>query len=268
MNNQIWKPGRDVAVDESICRFTGRAYEVTTVSNRPTPTGIKIWNIGQRGFLSSWVWHQPGKKGGPVGVKVPLELGGSKSGKGGNKTQAVVLHLLNQLLYARYHVYLDNLSTSHRLLEVIREHGYGATGTCRLNAGVISELVEIKKKDQKKDELPWGTLYSMPAPSGLVNQFGWKDMAFALIMTTIFEEDHKILTLRRRPKETSSSAKTARQSFNDTTKELEIPEVYHQYNYNMLGIDVADQLAGSNNGNRRIRRGPGKCLTNGFYLWY
>jgi hypothetical protein len=27
----------------------GEHFEVTTVPNKPTPTGIKIWNIGQRG---------------------------------------------------------------------------------------------------------------------------------------------------------------------------------------------------------------------------
>jgi hypothetical protein len=261
VNNQIWKPGRDVAVDETICRFTGRAYEITTVPNKPTPTGIKIWNIGQRGFLSNWSWHAPGKKNGPIGVKVPVELGGSKAGKGGNKTQAVVLHLLDQLPRARYHVYLDNLFTSTKLLEVLRTHGYGATGTCRTNAGVISELVEIKKRDQKKDELPWGTLYSMPTPSGLVNQLGWKDMAFALVMSTVYDGKKKVWSLRRRPKETSTSAKTARKPFgNQTTKRLEIPDAYNQYNHNMLAIDVADQMAASNSGRRRIRRGAWQAL--------
>jgi hypothetical protein len=102
-------------------------------------------------------------------VLTPIELGGTKKGKGGNKTQAVVLHLLDRLPPARYHVYIDNLFTSEKLLELLRARGYGATGTCRMNSSVISELVEIKKKDQKKDEIPWGTLVSIPTKSGLVN---------------------------------------------------------------------------------------------------
>jgi hypothetical protein len=154
VNNRIWKPGRDVAVDESICRFTGRAFEVTTVPNKPTPTGIKIWNIRQRGFLSRWIWHKPGSKYGPEGIKTPEALGGTLSGKGGNKTQAVVLHLLEQLPPARYHVYLDNLFTSHKLMEVLRARGFGATGTCQTNSGVISELVDIKKNNKGINELP------------------------------------------------------------------------------------------------------------------
>jgi len=39
--------------------------------------------------------HIPVKKKWPVGVHTPRELGGTiKAGNGGNKTQAVVLHLL------------------------------------------------------------------------------------------------------------------------------------------------------------------------------
>ena len=38
VNLEIWQPGRDMTVDESIVRFTGRAVEITTVSNKPTPT--------------------------------------------------------------------------------------------------------------------------------------------------------------------------------------------------------------------------------------
>jgi hypothetical protein len=37
-------------------------------------------------------------KNGPVGVRTPRELGGTKkAGNGGNKTQAVVLHLIKRL---------------------------------------------------------------------------------------------------------------------------------------------------------------------------
>jgi hypothetical protein len=39
------------------------------------------------------------------------------------------------------------------------------------------------------------------------------------------------------------------------TKELEIPELYDCYNYNMLAVNIADQLASLNSGHRRIRRG-------------
>ncbi len=94
----IWKPGRDLAVNEIIVRFEGRSKETTTILNKPTPTGFKVWGAAQRGFLIVWNWHTPGIKNGPIGVRTLRELGGTKKeGKGGNKTQAVVLYLLNRL---------------------------------------------------------------------------------------------------------------------------------------------------------------------------
>jgi len=56
-----------------------------------------------------------------LGILTPLELGGSKTGKGGNKTQATVLHLMNQLPWKGHIVYFDNLFTSNRLLELLRD---------------------------------------------------------------------------------------------------------------------------------------------------
>jgi hypothetical protein len=112
----VWKPGQELVVDEIIIRYEGRAKETTTVPNKPTPTGFKVWGTAQRGFLLYWNWHVPGVKNGLVGVKTPRELGGTRARNGGNKTQAVVLHLIKRLLEppqgSGYHVYLDNLFVS------------------------------------------------------------------------------------------------------------------------------------------------------------
>lgn len=165
-------------------RFTGQASEITTVPNKPTPTRLKIWCLAQRGFLLKWVWHRPGKKNGPIGIKTPRELRGTKNSKGGNKTQAIIVHLIDQLPEGRYHVYLDNLFTSTKLLELLRSKGFAATSTYRTTSGVLLELVELKKKDKGKGEIPWGTLYAIPIETNRVNQIRWKDNTFALTITT------------------------------------------------------------------------------------
>jgi hypothetical protein len=110
-----------LAVDEIIIRFEGRVKEITTIPNKPTPTGFKVWGIAQRGFLIIWNWHIPGIKNGPVGVRTSRELGGTKkAGNSRNKTQAVVLHLLNRLPKpsqgSGYYIYLDNLFVSTRFV--------------------------------------------------------------------------------------------------------------------------------------------------------
>jgi hypothetical protein len=132
-----------------MARFQGKASEATTIPGKPTPTGFKVWSIAQQGFQLLWNWHIPGENNGPVGVKTPVELGGTKAqGKGGNKTQAVAFKLLERLPGKGYHCFMDNLFISERFLEFLRSEGYGATGTCRSNAGVITELLDLKKQDQ------------------------------------------------------------------------------------------------------------------------
>jgi hypothetical protein len=84
----------------------------------------------------------PGQKNSPLGIKTPCKLRGTiKAGKGGNKTQAVVLHLINRLPKPPkglgYYVFLDNLFVFTRLIEYARSQGVGITSTCKDTKGVI-----------------------------------------------------------------------------------------------------------------------------------
>ena len=101
----------------------------------------------------------------------------------------------------------------------------------------------------------------MPTASGLVCQMGQKDNTFALAILTVFNKKEKVTRLQKRPKKTLSKAKTARVSFGDKAiKKLEIPKIYDFYNYNILAVDVTDQLAAFNAGYRRIRRGVQQAI--------
>jgi hypothetical protein len=254
-----------LAIDEIIVRFEGRSKETTTVPNKPTPTGYKVWGAAQRGFLLVWNWHIPGQKNGPVGVRTPRALGGTiKAGNGGNKTQAVVLHLIQRLPEppkgSGYHVYLDNLFVSTRFVQYARSQGVAITGTCRTNGGVIQELLDLQKSD-RKDVIPWGETYSRYTSNGEVCHVGWKDQAFVLMMSSFMSGDERVLRLRKRPKETSSKAKTARVPFgSQATKVLSIPVIADGYNYHMGAMDEFDHLTAQNAGLRHVRRGGHQAL--------
>jgi hypothetical protein len=254
-----------LAVDEIIVRFEGRSKETTTVPNKPTPTGYKIWGAAQRGFLLVWNWHIPGQKNGPVGVRTPRELGGTiKAGNGGNKTQAVVLHLIKRLpkppKWSGYHVYLDNLFVSTRFVQYARSQGVAITGTCRTTSGVIQELLDLQKSD-RKDVIPWGETYSRYTSNGEVCHVGWKDQAFVLMMSSFMSGDERVLRLRKRPKETSSKAKTAQIPFgSQATKVLSIPAIADGYNYHMGAVDEFDHLTAQNAGLRHVERGGHQAL--------
>jgi hypothetical protein len=65
-----------------------------------------------------------------------------------------------------------------------------------------------------------------------------------------------IVRNRRRPKATSTAAKSVRAEFGDAVrKNLAIPCVIDEYNHRMGQVDLADQYRADNPGRRRIRRG-------------
>jgi hypothetical protein len=75
-------------------------------------------------------------------------------------------------------------------------------------------------------------------------------------MSTTIDGNKTVLRVRRRPKTTSSKAKTSRVPFGDQpTKALSIPVVFDKYNFNMLQVDEFDHMASSNDGLRAVRRG-------------
>lgn len=238
-----WNPGTDVAVDEAMTRFTGRSSDIVTIPCKPIATGFKIWVLAQLGYSLSWMFHQ--KQKGPVGIK--------KAPKGLNKTNAVVLHLLNRLPQQPYCVWLDNLFTSHNLMTLLREKGYGAAGTGRINSGVVQDLIDKKNAEKTKDVFPWGSTSS----DNKVCQLAWKDNGLGLFQSTIHTgNEPPIERLRKRPPTSFQKSKTARAPFgNNARAVLPVLAAADNYNYNMNHVDRADHLKAQNCGARPIRKG-------------
>jgi hypothetical protein len=62
-------------------------------------------------------------------------------------------------------------------------------------------------------------------------------------MSSFMSGDERVLRLRKRPKETSSKAKTVRVRFgNQATKVLSIPAIADGYNYHMGAVNEFDYL--------------------------
>jgi hypothetical protein len=75
-------------------------------------------------------------------------------------------------------------------------------------------------------------------------------------MSTTINRKETVLQDRKRPKTTSSKAKTSRVPFgNNPYKVLPILKVYNKYNFNMLQVNQFDHIASQNNSLRPVRRG-------------
>jgi hypothetical protein len=80
-------------------------------------------------------------------------------------------------------------------------------------------------------------------------------------MSSFITGDSRVNRLRKRPKESSSKAKTTRTPFgNAATKVLSIPVVADRYNYNMRAVDEFDHLTTQNAGLQHVERGGNQAL--------
>jgi hypothetical protein len=188
------------------------------------PEGFKIWVLANQGYVLDWLWHAKGNQKGPV------DLDTSFLDEGFTKTQAVVLDLLTQrnpvtnaVLYppGKHVVWLDNLFTSVKLFERLRELGIGAAGTARTTKtrreemgeeehnievveGPISSTQSQTKAEKKvaaerisahlidlklshDSQIPWGTLYAELSESHIVMEFAWKDATVVLFLSTVHD---------------------------------------------------------------------------------
>ena len=237
---KLWKPSSELAVDEFMVRFTGRAKEIVTIPAKPIPTGIKGWGIADKGYFLHWYWHAKGK--GPQGVpKKPAEL---------NPTAAVVPALLDTLpkpsqpqnTNAPYAVTLDNLFSSTKLMNYLWEHDYGARGTANIKGGIHADLVSKKRKDDATDCIPWGMTEQKFVADGKVCQLMWKDNSLCLFLSNMEDGTETIMTKRHQPNTSMKHSKSARKPFGDQAeKELPRPVLTFKYNHLMNQVDRGDQ---------------------------
>jgi hypothetical protein len=80
-------------------------------------------------------------------------------------------------------------------------------------------------------------------------------------MSSFISGNERVLRLRKRPKETSSKAKTARIPFsNQATKILSIPVITDGYNYHIGAVNEFNHLTTQNAGLRHVERGGHQAL--------
>lgn len=259
-----WKPSSNVSIDEAMVRFTGKSKDIVHLPSKPIPVGYKIWVAADSGYFLRWSFHSKGSG--------PVEYDASEYPSLA-PTQGIVADLLNRLPpppspQHGYHCFMDNLFATPQLFELLRDRNIAATGTTRQGRVDSTKLASLKATDKSKDIVPWGTVYARKHKSAEVMQFGFKDNAFVLLLSTAYDgwEPPKE-KLRRQPGKSSTSAKTARVPFQgQATRILEIPQIIDDYNHNMNGVDIGDQLRAEFQSGRRIQRGGQQALMYLFLL--
>jgi hypothetical protein len=77
------------------------------------------------------------------------------------------------------------------------------------------------------------------------------------MISSVLSGDERVTRLRRRPKDTSSKARTTRAPFgkDESVKELSILMIADEYNYNIGTVNEFDHLTAQNASLRHVKRG-------------
>ena len=224
---QYWSPGSNLAIDEAMCGFSGRAKETVKIPTKPIPEGFKRWTLAQEGYFINWIWHI--KDRGPLCDRVAG-------------------------LKFRYHIWLDNLFNSTALSNYLYDRGIGCSGTARANSGIHQDLIDMKTQATKL-KIVWGELHTRIEASGHVCSVGWMDHGRVLWLTNACDPMPRIDRLRKKPSKTSSFATVTRAPFGpqEHVKMLFVPQIVDLYNYHMNGVDRGDQMRAAAKRQRAIK---------------
>lgn len=114
--SDLYKPHREVSVDEAMIKFTGRSSVKQYMPMKPIKRGIKVWVMADshNGYFHT------------------LQVYTGKQGGGEKQLGARVVKDLTQDLKGKnHHVYFDNFFTSEQLLQDLVEDNIYACGTAR-----------------------------------------------------------------------------------------------------------------------------------------
>ena len=234
---KFWKPGSNLAVDEMMIRFFGRSVHTTKMINKPIKQGYKMWAICERGYLFNFMFYSRFWK--------TIELDNHELL---TTHQNVVFTLARSLpnlpTGQTYTIYMDNLFTNTVLFRELKKIGIGACGTTRASSSKDFPEILRELKDLYSQILPWGSLIAVPTDEVLC--LGWIDNNVVFSLSTVHTVNKvadKIKRWRKRPQDTSTNARIARKAFDGkgSRAELEIPRYIDEYNFNMGGVDIADQ---------------------------
>ena len=240
-----YTPSTNVSIDEMMVKCEGRSPHTLKMPNKPIDRGYKLYALCDHGwYIYHWIYysrvHGTATESNPGPIPASRRL---------TATSQICLHLALSLPYQknRYNIYFDNYFTNVQLFATLCEYDIGACGTAKAN--VMPKALRIDKASARKD-LIWNDLFGVIEDGVLCGL--WQDNNQVNIMSSIHDLRTGTAKLRRCPKGKAPHTAISRAAFGKSTKKmLTIPDLIDDYNHNMNGVDLADQLRASYNTHRQ-----------------
>jgi hypothetical protein len=238
---QHWRPGRHLALDESMVSFRGRSDIKQFVPGKPHPHGYKIWVLGNENYMLQFQLYQGKAAVGPSIHDMVMEL---------------------TSLYRKSHhvLYIDTLFTSPTLVTSLFNVGIRVCGSVKRNR------IGMPCKEQ----LPPAATDALAKGAALQMQKG-----DAKVLTLCAWKDKRLILLLYNHIDPRLSTSLQRWSEAGEIYQLPCPQAIRDYFQHARAVDVVNQLHYSYAPGRRSRRCATRlvwwlidiCILNAFRLW-
>ncbi|XP_071972612.1 piggyBac transposable element-derived protein 4-like [Engystomops pustulosus] len=204
---EVYMPEKNLAIDESLVLFKGRLKFRQYLPSKRAKYGMKVYKVceSNSGFTHHFrVYEGKDSKINPPECPPNLNVSGR-----------IVWDLIHPLLDKGYHLFVDNFYTSVPLFRALFQKNTVACGTIRrTQKGLPKALVNFKLKAGECKALCNDHLLLVK----------YRDKKDVHVLTTIYANESSPVPVRGR---------------NATTSK---PLCIQQYNKNMGGVDLADQM--------------------------
>ncbi len=228
--NQIfqsnWNCGREISIDEMDAAFKGRHHLKERITYKKAGDGFLIYALCDQGYTYSFLVK--------CDKKWPRKVQGLTS------TFSVVLNLVMKLPTNEkwHHLFVDNLYSNVKMAQILFDKNVLLTCTARDNR--IPEIVKIP------NNAPSNSFSA--AKKGSVLALTWKDRKVVKFITT-GHSSPQLITIQKKKTLTAPDGTKTRVCMN-----IETLNVARDYNFNMNGVDIADQLRGNYSTKLRSRK--------------
>ncbi|XP_023725727.1 piggyBac transposable element-derived protein 4 [Cryptotermes secundus] len=202
----LYLPGQNIAIDESLTLWKGRLSFKQYLPLKAAKFGIKTFELCESS--SGYVWSFL------VYTGQGMELTNQYVTAEKNKTTAIVVTLLENLLGRGYTVWMDNFYNSPDLARFLKSKNTDCVGTLHTNRKNVPPLVKNKKLEKGEH---------CAQHSGDVAVLAWQDKRRVTMISTYHKNDMRVVVNRANKPEIK-------------------PVVVCDYNRNMLGVDLKDQM--------------------------